>query len=244
MALPVEVLVGPQGVRAEEPLRKRAMTVEVPAGLSDQLKARTLGLHREAERSGVLRDVLRGDVDRAHYAMLLRNLLPVYEALEHALDQPGRDPCLASLADPAVYRVAALRADVLHFDGTVDDDLDLVPSAAGYAARIAACAQSGRWPGLIAHAYVRYLGDLNGGQILKRLIDRKLGLDGAGLSFYDFPMARDPRALALAYRDAIDRAGLHLEEVEPVLAEAESAFRFNIALGEEIKQAGDRVWAP
>lgn len=219
------------------------MASEVPAGLSDQLKSRTAGLHREAERSGVLHDLLRGGINQSLYVMLLRNLLPVYRALEDALDQPGRDPCLASLADPAVYRVNALRADIRHLEGTDDND-DLVPSAAEYAARIAACAQSGRWPGLIAHAYVRYLGDLNGGQILKRLISPKLSLDGAGLSFYDFPMAGDPRAFALTYRGAIDQAGLHLDDVEPVLAEAESAFRFNIAVGEEIKRAANRIGTP
>lgn len=220
------------------------MTREVPAGLSDQLKTRTAGLHREAERSGVLRDLLRGDIDRAGYAMLLRNLLPVYEALEHALAQPGRDPRLAPLADPAVYRAAALQADIIHLDAAGDASGELVPSAAGYAARVGACAQSGFGAGLIAHAYVRYLGDLNGGQILKRLIGRRLGLDGPGLSFYDFAMAPDPAALARAYRDGIDRAGLQLEDVEPVLAEAESAFRFNIALGEDIQRARGRVGAP
>lgn len=216
------------------------MTLEVPAGLSDQLKSRTAGLHRQAERSGVLRDLLRGDIDRAGYAMLLRNLLPVYEALEHALAQPGRDPRLAPLADPAVYRVEALRADIRHLDAAGDETFEPEPSAAGYAARVSACAQGGFGAGLIAHAYVRFLGDLNGGQILKRLIGRRLGLDGPGLSFYDFPMAPDPAALARAYRDAIDQAGLHVEDVEPVLAEAESAFRFNIALGEDIQRTRNR----
>ena len=221
------------------------MIREVHTGLSDRLRARTMGLHREAERSGILRDLLRGDVAPSAYAMLLRNLLPIYEALEHALEQPGRDPCLAFLAVPAVYRADALRADIAHLTGSGAETLGLVPSAQDYAARVEACARSGRGEGLIAHAYVRYLGDLNGGQILKRLIGRKFGLEGPGLLFYDFGAAQDPCVLACAYREAIDRAGLHLENAEPVLAEAESAFRCNIALGEEIQRtaasaAGDQ----
>lgn len=210
-----------------------ARAARPPEGLSDRMKARTAGLHREAERSGILRELLRGSIDRRGYTVLLRNLLPVYEAMERALTHPDRDPRLAALADPAVYRTTALRADIEHLAGLDgEDETALVPSAAGYAARAGAGGA-----GLIAHAYVRYLGDLNGGQILKRLIGRRFGLEGAGLTFYDFPAAADPDALARAYRAAIDRAGLHLADAEPVLAEAETAFRFNIALGEEVQRA-------
>jgi len=41
---------------------------------------------------------------------------------------------------------------------------------------------------LIAHAYTRYLGDLSGGQILKRLAQRNYGLKSDGTNFYDFPL--------------------------------------------------------
>lgn len=208
------------------------MTRETRAGLSDQMKARTAGLHREAERSGILRELLRGSIDRSGYVVLLRNLLPVYEAMERALQHPDRDPRLAPLADPALYRTAALRADIHHLAGAEDEAAAaLVPSAKRYAARV-----GGGGMALIAHVYVRYLGDLNGGQILKRLIGRRFGLEGAGLAFYDFPAA-NPDRLAAAYRTAIDEAGLHLVDVEPVLAEAEAAFRLNIALGEEVQRA-------
>lgn len=42
---------------------------------------------------------------------------------------------------------------------------------------------------LLAHAYVRYLGDLNGGQTLKARVAKAYGLDAAaldGLRFFDF----------------------------------------------------------
>lgn len=216
-----------------------SMMHETAAGLSDQMKARTAGLHREAERSGILRELLRGTVDHAGYLVLLRNLLPIYEAMERALEHPGRHPHLAPLADPAVYRSAALRADIAHFAGHCPEgEAKLVPAATRYAARVDAGGE-----GIVAHAYVRYLGDLNGGQILKRLIGRRFGLEGAGLAFYDFPLAANPDTLAQAYRTAIDRVGLQLDDLEPVLAEAETAFRLNIALGQDVQQACERVAA-
>ena len=56
---------------------------------------------------------------------------------------------------------------------------------------------------LLAHAYVRYLGDLSGGQFIRRRISKAYGLDdGAGVSFYEFrPLggttsATDPAASA------------------------------------------------
>ena len=40
---------------------------------------------------------------------------------------------------------------------------------------------------LLAHAYVRYLGDLSGGQFIKRQLAKVYELeDGEGLSFYEF----------------------------------------------------------
>jgi heme oxygenase (biliverdin-producing, ferredoxin) len=48
--------------------------------------------------------------------------------------------------------------------------------------------------GLLAHGYVRYLGDLSGGQFLRRKIAKAYELDeqeGAGLEFYDFASLED-----------------------------------------------------
>jgi heme oxygenase len=42
---------------------------------------------------------------------------------------------------------------------------------------------------LLAHAYVRYLGDLSGGQVIRRRVAKAYGLEadgGSGLRFYDF----------------------------------------------------------
>jgi hypothetical protein len=45
----------------------------------------------------------------------------------------------------------------------------------------------GQAPLLLAHAYVRYLGDLSGGQIIGDRIKRAYGLkDKEGIAFYDF----------------------------------------------------------
>eukprot|EP00913_Durusdinium_trenchii_P011568 g10862.t1 len=46
---------------------------------------------------------------------------------------------------------------------------------------------------LLPHAYTRYLGDLSGGQLLKKAAIRgmKLPADGSGVHFYDFKRIPD-----------------------------------------------------
>lgn len=61
-----------------------------------------------------------------------------------------------------------------------------------YVTRIAQLASSDEPAPLLAHAYVRYLGDLSGGQVIRRRVAKSYGLDvdgdgdGRGTEFYAF----------------------------------------------------------
>jgi heme oxygenase (biliverdin-producing, ferredoxin) len=208
-----------------------------PEGLADRLKAATHRLHRDAERSGFIRDLLNHRGTHAGYVLFLRNLLPAYEAMEAALDQQAaRHGPLAALARPELYRSAAIRSDldVLHGPGWAEA-IAVLEAGAAYANRVQASAAGGSGAGLAGHAYVRYLGDLNGGQILARLLSRDLALPAAGLRFYAFPAAVAGAVSAESYRRAIDSLaalpGLDLDAIE---AEAIASFRSAIALADAV----------
>ena len=82
-------------------------------------------------------------------------------------------------------------------------------------------------PGLlVAHAYVRYLGDLNGGQALRRVVARSLGLaDGTGTQFYDFGDSADAAAPGAALPRRAGGGGRAAARTPQALAdEALSAF--------------------
>lgn len=206
------------------------------AGLADRLRARTSALHRQAEQSGILADLLAGRGDRAGYALLLRNLLPAYRELEGGLERYRKLPGLDAIARPDVYRVASLESDLRALHG--EDwaaSLPLVDAAERYARRISEAARRGA-SGLLGHAYARLLGDLNGGRILGRLLARSLALEPQALAFCAYPQIPDLEAFKAAYRRAFDAAAAYVE-FEDVAEEALAAFRLNIDVSEEVRRA-------
>jgi hypothetical protein len=95
---------------------------------------------------------------------------------------------------------------------------------------------------LVAHAYVRYLGDLSGGQYVKRIISKAYSLDdSSGLSFYDFFIANgtsiphkansgDLLKLKAQFREGMDSFITSEEDKDLTVQEAIVAFRLNQGL--------------
>jgi heme oxygenase len=144
---------------------------------------------------------------------------------------PGR------LARRPLYRSAPLEADLIALAG-VDwrRAVPLLPAGMAYERHVAAAAE-GYGTRLIAHAYTRYMGDLNGGQILKQRLLHTSTLPPGGLSFYDFPDIADPVKFSSEYRAAIDLAGSEIEDVASVINEAALAFELNIQLSDAVRGA-------
>ncbi|MET0967901.1 MAG: biliverdin-producing heme oxygenase [Tardiphaga sp.] len=212
-----------------------ATTDSTPVSVVTALYLGTKTLHTEAERSGIIRDLLRGEASRAGYVLLQRNLLPAYRALETALERHRDTPALAALAAYRLDRATALEAD-LH--ALCDGDfaaVPMLPAGEAYAGRIEDAARDDGAL-LIAHAYTRYLGDLSGGQILKRLLAKKPGLAPNELSFYDFPN-RDLTQLKTEYRNALDQAGAQVNNPEAVIDEGSVAFKLNTDLSWAVHHA-------
>jgi heme oxygenase (biliverdin-producing, ferredoxin) len=229
--------------RWRKPQESPDMTVAVaersrlPVGIVTELYFRTKTLHLEAERSGIIRELLRGNASRDGYILLLRNLLPAYQAMEQGLARHRNTPGIGALAHYRFDRASAIRSDLLALCGeTWPHDIPLLPAGNHYANRVTEAAQD-NGARLIAHAYTRYLGDLSGGLILQRLLARSLELRPAELSFYDFPRYPDLAALKAAYRDALDRAGALAGKQEIVVDEGAAAFTLNIELSCAVEAA-------
>ena len=204
----------------------------MPLGLAAQLRQDTTALHRQAEQAGVMRGILAGRIRPGPYVRLLRALYVVYVALEQEL---ARHPEAAPVPLAGLARTAALAADLAHFEGPAwERRIAPVPAAQAYAARIRSAAA--RRPVLLAaHAYVRYLGDLSGGQTMGRLVARGLGLaGGAGIAFYRFDAIGDLTACKQAFRAGLDLLPLTDADAALLIAEARAAFAANIRMFEAI----------
>jgi heme oxygenase len=207
------------------------------SGLSERLREATRSLHVEAERSGIIGELLRGGGNRGAYALLLRNLVPAYRRMEQGLDRHSNSPYIGSMARRELYRAPALESDLDELAGAGwRETLLLLPAGERYARRVAVAGE-GDGVRLIAHAYTRYLGDLSGGQIIKRLLAKSLGLDAGMLTFYDFPGIPDVSAFKTEFRSAIDEAVVESVNIADVIDEAEVGFRLTIELSEAVLAA-------
>jgi heme oxygenase len=91
---------------------------------------------------------------------------------------------------------------------------------------------------LVAHAYVRYLGDLNGGQALRRCVARSLALAGeGGTHFYDFGGSHAAQRLEQRFRDGLAAVAPHWRDPRPLIDEAVDAFERHCRLFEELGAA-------
>ena len=205
--------------------------------LSVELRTRTGPLHTQAERSGIIVEILCGRVSRAGYALYLRNLLPAYQAMEAGLARHRRMPGFHGIAESSLFRAEAILRDLTALCGPDwADALPLLPEGELYANRMIH-AGGGDGTALIGHAYARYLGDLSGAQVLKRSLMRAPGLGPDMLTFFDFPTIADPAAFRDAFRAALDAAAADIPDADLVLSEAVRAFQHNIDISDAVHVA-------
>ncbi len=214
-------------------------------GLAAALHDGTRSLHTEAERGGVMGALLRGHASREAYLRLLTSLHAIYDALEESLGaaaaHPSAAPILGPMQEPGFARAAPLAADL---DAALGPDWRIrtpVPELAqAYAAHLRTLAQE-QPVLLLAHSWLRYLGDLNGGVILARIVRAAPALASLTTHFYEFPGLADPRATAAAWRARLDTLPLDASMQEALVAEAAEGFRRHIALFHAIADQGPAV---
>jgi heme oxygenase len=194
--------------------------------LSEHLREGTADVHRDAERSTFVSRFVTGTLDRNTYSRHLLALHGVYAALEDALERRRGDGRLGAFHLPALWRCTAIESDLEFLRGDGWRREQPVPASGVYASHVRAIDDT-QPIRLVSHAYVRYLGDLSGGQMLKRMAAKVLGLDGDGLRFYEFPAITDTASFRTDFRRRLDELAVADGERDALLDEARTAFRLN-----------------
>lgn len=203
--------------------------------LAQQLREGTTKSHSMAENVSFVKSFLGGVVDKNSYRKLVANLYFVYEAIEEQIENNKDNTAVLAVYFPELYRKNSLIEDLDYYYGS--DWLNKIkPSSATqlYVDRIHKIGYSSPEL-LIAHSYTRYIGDLSGGQILKKIAQNAMQLpDNLGTAFYDFKLISDEKKFKELYRQSLNDIPLDKKQIDQIIAEANIAFNLNMKIFQEL----------
>jgi heme oxygenase len=209
--------------------------------LSGRLRVATRTAHDRAERSPMMQRLLAGRLALADYRRLLEQFQALYGGLETALAGHAHNPQVSRLCPKVLWRGPALADDLGYLDTREPQSGSgpLVPATLAYVERLQHLARHDPLS-LLAHAYVRYLGDLHGGQMLgRRLRQQHVLAPGQGTRFYEFGDAARVQALIMEFRAALDALTLTAPQAETLVAEACQAYERHGQIFEQLMPEAD-----
>ena len=204
--------------------------------LSARLRASTAEIHKEAEARPFMRVFFAGELPRDAYVDWLARQWHLYRTLETGLASISPSVPEHGVVPSELHRVARIEVDLDHLTGGAWRDQDhLTPATRDYAGRIAATYS---FPaGLVAHAWLRYMGNVGGRDVLRRLVAGCIGAfdgDERGLAFTDFSAVGEIRPFFAEFHAKLDALPLSSYDTAAAVAEADAGFRLNIALTDEL----------
>lgn len=203
--------------------------------LAAQLREGTTKSHSMAENVSFVKSFLGGVVDKNSYRKLLSNLYFVYDAIEQQMLINQAHPSINQIYFSELNRKQSLEQDLLYYYG--HDWRKLVspsPATQIYINRINSVGKD-QPELLIAHAYTRYMGDLSGGQILKKIACSAMNLSKKqGVAFYDFDLIPDSKAFKSMYKRTLDNLPITDKQAKAIVSEANIAFSLNMKLFQEL----------
>jgi len=215
---------------APGPLRTIARSeAEADATFHDRLRAATEQAHDEAEQSCFIRDLMSGALDKAAYLDYLVSIEGIYDDMERVLRSRGSGPLLTPFDDRRLDRAAAIAHDIRALVAEIGPRPEAahLPAVARYRGHLTSGLTDVQ---LLASHYIRYLGDLSGGQVIARLVTRHYDLSADQLTFYDFSDLGDPVQYKRSYREALNRSRLGEDERAAFVSETITLYRLTTAV--------------
>ncbi|MBN3880060.1 MULTISPECIES: biliverdin-producing heme oxygenase [unclassified Nostoc] len=199
--------------------------------LDVRLREGTKHSHTMAENTAFMKCFLKGVVERSFFRKLLADLYFVYSALEEELQHYQYHPIVGMMHFPELFRQANLEKDLAFYYGE-NWRSQIVPSKAGqvYVNRIREVSNT-QPELLIAHAYTRYMGDLSGGQALRKIARSAMNLPSdRGTAMHEFEQIPTPEArreFKEQYRQALNFLPLDEAMIQKIVDEANYVFSLN-----------------
>lgn len=238
--------------------------IDYTQNISILFRTSTTRAHDSVHHTELAGKLLRGELPKGGYIYFMMVLWRVYNAIEEGLEIHSTNPVLAPTYRPALLsRASRLSADIAYLLDTTEDTWQSTPlyrslvsappeGVRDYVAHLEQLTVSRDTmdhPRLLAHAYVRYLGDLSGGQSIRNRMANAYDLPdtGAGASFYDFQplqgnVAGEKKAsqgdllkIKEWYKEGMNEAvGDNKALKEALVQEANLAFDFNRRIFQDV----------
>nr|XP_010307527.1 PREDICTED: heme oxygenase 1 [Balearica regulorum gibbericeps] len=207
--------------------------------LSELMKEATKEVHEQAENTPFMKNFQKGQVSLHEFKLVTASLYFIYSALEEEIERNKNNPVYAPVYFPAeLHRKAALEKDLEYFYGSNwRREIPCPEATQKYVERLHNVGKN--YPELlVAHAYTRYLGDLSGGQVLKKIAQKALQLPstGEGLAFFTFDGVSNATKFKQLYRSRMNALEMDLATKKRVLEEAKKAFVLNIQVFEALQE--------
>lgn len=172
------------------------------------LKELTMKNHRNAERAWFASRMFSGQITNPEYAIYLKQQFESYKALEDRFDNVDSNSEI-SFPDERIKRADNIYKDLVEMDPD-GNDLPVLDTTSAYKNYIQNCPDDL----LYAHVYVRYLGDLKGGQMIAKRVP------GKGL-YYQF---EEPDYLENSIREQLREDELFVDECKKCFTFAQKSF--------------------
>jgi heme oxygenase (biliverdin-producing, ferredoxin) len=207
--------------------------------LAQRLREGTQSSHTLSENTAFMKCFLKGIVEREPFRKLLADLYFLYSTLEAEMTRHQNHPVVGPMCFPVLNRAVNLETDLAYFYGpNWRDGIAATPAGERYVNRIWEISEIN--PALlVAHAYVRYMGDLSGGQGLRHIARSALDLppdQGTRLHEFDeLPTVEAKRDFKLTYRDALNALPVDEVLIQQLVEEANLAFALNRDIFHELE---------
>lgn len=206
------------------------------SNLAIKLREGTKKAHTAAENMGFIKCFLKGVVEKNSYRKLAANFYFVYSAMEEEMERHKHHPVVSKIYFPELHRKATLEQDLAYYYGNNwREQVSPSSACALYVNRIREVSNTAPEL-LVAHSYTRYIGDLSGGQILKKIAQRAMNLaEGEGTAFYEFDAIPDEKAFKAKYRQNLDEMPIDDATADRIVDEANDAFGLNMKMFQELE---------
>ncbi|XP_074512767.1 heme oxygenase 2 [Sebastes fasciatus] len=215
-----------------------------PKDLSDVLAAGTKEVHEMAENTQFVKDFIKGRIRKELFKLGAVALHYTYTAMEEEIERNKDHPHFAPLYFPTeLNRHEALARDLEYFYGPDwQSQVSCSPATQNYVDRIHQVGQEDPVL-LVSHAYTRYMGDLSGGQILKKKAQKamKLPTTGEGVEFYQFDNIHSIKGFKQLYFSRMNDLELDMDIKKRLVDEAVKAFHFNMEVFDELEEIGKTI---